>query len=172
MKTSRFAVISLLVCASITLAQRPITTADILQYSTQVLLSDIVALLRESETDPEKQEMFAEHYYGVLYALWYTSKTESPIPREDLDSYFRAFNKFSKKYDMRSIIDFDDPLGINSLTPSEVTEALESSHFARYWDWMISKNADKAHYAECVSEFRLELQRRTPDTEQGAAANP
>ena len=94
---------------------------------------------------------------GILYVLWFSTKTDTPISAELLQSYFRAFNESAKKFQTDKLIDRNDPLRIGALSPETVSDARKMMLAGAYWDWVIAKSENKQDYRRYVEEFNRQL---------------
>ena len=135
------------------------TQADILEYTATTLLTNVGAAIHDAEkSGQEKSKSFyAKQYYAILYILWFSTKTDTPISEELLRSYFRAFNERAKKFHTETLIDRNDPLGIGALSPETVSNARRMMVAGAYWDWVVSKSENKQNYQRYVDEFNKQL---------------
>jgi hypothetical protein len=133
------------------------TQADILEYTATTLLTSVDAAIHNAEKSGGDKSFYAQQYYGILYVLWFSTKTDTPISPEVLESYFRAFNESAKKFQADKLIDRDDPLRIGALSPETVSDARKMMMAGVYWDWVIAKNENKRDYRRYVEEFNRQL---------------
>lgn len=133
------------------------TQADILEYAATTLLTNVGAAIHNAEKSGGDKSFYAKQYYGILYVLWFSTKTDTPISAELLDSYFRAFNESAKKFQTDKLIDRNDPLRIGALSPETVSDARKMMLAGAYWDWVIAKNENKQDYRRYVEEFNRQL---------------
>ena len=133
------------------------TTADILEYAATTLLTNVGAAIHNAEKSGGDKSFYAKQYYAILYVLWFSTKTDTPISAELLESYFRAFNESAKKFHTDKLIDRNDPLRIGALSPETVSDARKMMLAGAYWDWVIAKNENKQDYLRYVEEFNRQL---------------
>jgi hypothetical protein len=145
-------VISVLVFFSITARSEP-TTADMLEYTATTLLTNTCALIKDSENNSHNKAFFSKQYLSILYILWFSTKSLNPISDELLASYFRAFKYNANTLDFLHLINLEDPLGIDSLSSEEISNARLQMNAGSYWDWVFAKNTDKKDYKKFVSDF-------------------
>jgi hypothetical protein len=136
------------------------TQADILEYTATTLLTNVGAAIHDAEKngDEKSKSVYAKQYYAILYILWFSTKTDTPIADELLRSYFRAFNEHAEKFHTDTLIDRNDPLGIGALSPEAVSNARGMMVAGAYWDWVISKSENKQNYQRYVDEFNKQLE--------------
>ncbi len=145
--------ILVLALSSITARSAP-TTTEILEYTATTLLTNTCAFIKDSENNPHNKEFFSKQYLSILYILWFSTQSESPIPRDILASYSRAFNQNAKALKFLHVVNLDDPLRIETLSSDEISAARLQMIAGPYWDWVIAKNTDKNDYKRFVSEFK------------------
>lgn len=146
------------------------TPADILEYAATTLLTNVSAAIHDAEKSGQDKSFYAKQYYGILYVLWFSTKTDTPISAELLDSYFRAFNENAKRFQTDKLIDRNDPLRIGALSSETVSDARKMMSAGACWDWVITKNENKQDYRRYVEEFNRQLD--SAKSEQTSSPNP
>lgn len=155
--------LALSLCAALTpsAAVGAPTREDLLEYAAGTLLLNIAShACGRGEMSDEDRGFYARQYYAILYILWFSEKIEGPGTSEMVVSKLEGFTRDFGGCRLPELVDRDDPLGILALEAGDIAGArvaMAAGGGTPYWDWVISKNQDKADYLRHVKEFNLQI---------------